>query len=195
MAIVTFNKIVKAFKDISDAHYQVNSFGIGDVWEIATSGTITYPLVWAVPQDSTLNGKIYSSNFTLVFMDLVHKDERNENEVLSDMELVAMDFVAQLQKPDYDFDFKPESISFKRFTERFDDEVSGVAVDITIRVPYIFDRCAIPSSVVNTESQSTSGYVTIIDINGQFITTVNAGGTYTVPCGLLAENNNQLYAD
>lgn len=149
LSFVTYNQIVDAFEDIATAHRQVNTFGIGDVWEVATSGTVNYPMVWAVPQDGELSNKVYNSNWTLIFMDLVHKDEHDENEVMSDMEQVALDFIAQLLNPEYAFDFKADGITFKRFTERFDDEVTGVAIDITIRVPFIFDRCAIPASIIN----------------------------------------------
>lgn len=179
---VTYNKILKAFNDIATAHYQINSYGVGDVWDITTSGTINYPLCYVVPQDGSLSGKYYNSNFTIIFMDLTHKDLSDADDVTNDMELVAMDFIAQLQKPTYDFLFKPDNVPFKRFTERFDDEVTGVAIDITIQVPYIYDRCAIPASLINVsngESPACSP-VSIVNQLGTLITTVASGGTYQV---------------
>lgn len=148
--MVTFNQINKSFKDFADAHYQVNSYGLGDVHEIAASGVVNYPLMWVIPQDSTLtdNAKVYESTFTIAFMDLVAKDERNENDVLSDMELIAFDFITQFQKPDYEWAFNPDGISIKRFTERFEDMVSGVAFDVSLRIPFVYDRCAIPASTI-----------------------------------------------
>ena len=188
LSFVSYNQIVDAFEDISTAHYQVNTFGIGDVWEVATSGTVQYPMVWAVPQDGQLSNKVYNSNWTLIFMDLVHKDEHDENEVMSDMEQVALDYIAQLQKPEYGFDFKADGISFKRFTERFDDEVTGVAIDITIRVPFIFNRCAIPASVItvgdstggSSGSSGTCADVSILNQLGTLIASVASGGSYSV---------------
>ena len=148
MAVVTYNNILKSFEDISTAHKQVNTHGCGSEWDIATSGTVNYPMCWVVPTDSSLTGKIYNSNFTLIFMDLVHKDVRDVDEVTSDMELIAQDYIAQLLDPQYDFDFKADNIPFRRFEDRFDDEVAGVAIDITIRTTYVYDRCAIPAGSI-----------------------------------------------
>lgn len=179
----TYNQIVKAFNDIASAHYQVNSFGVGDSWDMATSGTTQYPLVWALPNDGSLSGKTYSSNWTLIFMDLQHADGGDVDDITSDMELVALDFIAQLQKPSYDFDFKAEGISFKRFNERFDDLVAGVAIDISINVPFTFDRCSIPSSLVNVSNGTGAcAGVTITDSLGVYITTVASGGSYQESC-------------
>lgn len=142
--MVTFNQINKAFNDIAVAHRQINTYGIGDIWEIATSGTIRYPMMWAVPQDGRIEKNIYVSSWQLLFIDLVGNGEVNENDVISDMEQIAFDVVALLQDPDYDFDFKGEGIVVQRFTERFDDMVSGVSIKIEIRVPFASDRCAVP---------------------------------------------------
>lgn len=175
----TFNQINKAFNDIAVEHKQINTYGIGDIWEIATSGTINYPMMWAQPTDSRLEQNVYVSSFTLIFMDIVHKDESNENEVLSDMEQVALDVVALLKNNNYDFDFKAENISFKRFTERFLDYVSGVAIDIEIRVPYFADRCAVPTTTTDVGSESF--FVTIVNaVTGATIATLSPPDTYSV---------------
>jgi hypothetical protein len=50
-------------------------------------------------------------------MDLVHKDQRNELEVLSDQLQIGTDVVAQLRAPLYeDFFYVGESVSFEDFT-------------------------------------------------------------------------------
>lgn len=144
----TYNQIIKTFKDIADAHKQVNSFGVGESWDLATSGTTQYPLVWAIPQDSLLEERVFNSNWTLIFMDLQHADLSDVEEIISDQEQIALDFVAQLLKPNYKFDFKIGSMPFKRFNERFEDSVAGVAIDITIRSIFTYDRCAIPASTI-----------------------------------------------
>lgn len=175
----TFNQINKAFNDIAVAHKQINTYGIGDIWEIATSGTIRYPLMWAVPQTSTLEKNVYVSKWKLIFMDLVSKGEQNENDVLSDMELVALDVVALLQDPDYLFDFDPTGITLERFTEKFYDEVSGVTIDISIKIDYTSDKCAVPQSGLTIGTGSN--FVSIINaITGATITTVNSPGSYSV---------------
>jgi len=142
----TFNQINKAFNNIAVAHKQINTYGMGDIWEIATSGDVQYPMMWAKPEDGSLEDNVYVSNWSLIFMDIVDNGERNENDVLSDMELVALDVVALLKDPDYDFDFDYVGATIERFTERFKDKVAGVVLRIGIRVPFTADRCQVPQS-------------------------------------------------
>jgi len=78
-------------------------------------------------------------------MDLVHKDERNELEVLSDTLQMATDVVAQLRNPIYeDWFIVGDNVTFEDFTERFNDEVSGYKIDISLILSEQFNLCALP---------------------------------------------------
>ena len=174
----TFNEINKAFNNIAIAHKQINTYGIGDIWEIATSGDVRYPLMWAKPENGSLETNIYVSNWTLIFMDLVDNGERNENDVLSDMEQVALDVVALLRDPLYEFDFNYEGATIERFTERFEDKVSGVLLRIGIRIPYTSDRCQVPQSGLtitggggSTGGGSVEDITYNVNVNGALIST------------------------
>lgn len=146
--MITYNQINDAFNTIATAHKQINTYGIGDIWEIATSGTIRYPLMWAKPESGSVEGKTYVSKFKIILMDLVHKGESNENDVISDMEQVALDVIAVLKDSNYAFELLSENIPLERFTEKFYDEVAGVTIDISLRIPFNADRCAIPTSTI-----------------------------------------------
>lgn len=176
--MVTFNQINKAFNNIAVAHKQINTYGIGDIWEIATSGDIRYPMMWAKPENGRLETNIYVSSWTLIFMDLVDNGERNENDVLSDQELIALDVVALLKDHEYEFEFDYTGASIERFTERFKDKVAGVLLRIDIRVPFTADRCQVPQSglVITGGQISPCEGVTITD-NGSIVS-VESGGSY-----------------
>lgn len=175
----TFNQIITAFQTIATAHKQINTFGVGDIWEIETSGTITYPLMWAQPDISRVEENVFVSSWKLLFMDIIHKDERNENDVLSDMELVALDIIAQLQSPSYEFDFNANGIILERFTERFTDYVGGVMINVELRIPYNADRCAIPSSTITTGT-NTNVVLIVNAVTGATIASLVAPTTYQV---------------
>lgn len=175
----TFNQIITAFQTIATAHKQINTFGVGDIWEIETSGTITYPLMWAQPDISRVEENVFVSSWKLLFMDIIHKDERNENDVLSDMELVALDIIAQLQAPSYEFDFNANGITLERFTERFTDYVGGVMINVELRIPYNADRCAIPSSTITTGT-NTNLVLIVNAVTGATIASLVAPTTYQV---------------
>lgn len=157
-------------------HEQIMSFGEGDVWEIGVSNTIykqplwaipaaensvAYPLMWVVPNGFTTKGTTdgpweAQTKYSLVFADIIFEDKSNEQDVLSDMQQVAFDIIAQLkgignESQNYgtgdNFELDPQ-ITFTNFTEKFDDLTAGWKVDIMIRVNFLADRCAVPSTFV-----------------------------------------------
>lgn len=157
--MVTFNQINKAFNNIAVAHKQINTYGIGDIWEIASSGDVQYPMMWAKPENGRLEPNMFVSSWSLILMDIVTSGERNENDVLSDMELVALDVVALLKDNEYDFVFDYNGATLERFTERFEDKVAGCLLRIDIRIPFTADRCQVPQSglVITGSGGSTGG--------------------------------------
>lgn len=181
----TFNQINKAFNNIAVAHKQINTYGIGDIWEIATSGTVQYPLMWAKPENGRLETSLYISSWTLIFMDLVDSGERNENDVISDMELIALDVVALLRDNSYEFKFDYSGATIERFTERFEDKVAGVLLRIDLAIPYTADRCQVPQSGLTiTGSAGTSTLcsdATVQSSAAAYSATVASGGTLVLP--------------
>ena len=141
----TLNQINELLEGIATAHQQINSYGIGDLYDLVANGAVTYPLMFTVINPGQIQGKQMSLNLSLLFMDLVHKDQRNELEVLSDQLQIATDVVAQLRAPLYeDWFLVNESVSFEDFTERFNDEVAGYKIDITLNLSEQFNLCALP---------------------------------------------------
>jgi len=152
----TFNEVVKQIEDWSSAHKQINHFKLGDPWEFNTSGTTQFPAMLLQPQASSMTEKTFTYNFTAFFMDLVDNEERNENEVLSDMQLIALDFAAQLNHPDYEWEFDKSGSSMVPFTERFDEELSGWTIEVAIKIPFDYNRCQIPQTALNIPVSSSS---------------------------------------
>lgn len=147
----TLNQLVSSevgdLKKIADAHTQINSYGFGDPWEFAASGVTHYPAMFVVLNPAAVPTKVVEYNVSILFMDIPHRDESNETEVLSDMILVASDVYAQLQHPDYSFTVGGLP-TYEPFTENLGDLVAGIKMDITIRAPFENDRCAIPADEI-----------------------------------------------
>lgn len=143
----TLNQVNEILEGIANAHQQINSYGIGDLYDLVANGAVTYPLMFTVINPSTINGNRMSLNLSLLFMDLVHKDQRNELEVLSDTLQMGTDVVAQLRAPIYeDWFIVGDSVSFEDFTERFNDEVAGYKIDLTLNLSEQFNLCSLPIS-------------------------------------------------
>lgn len=193
---MTLNQIVQQLQQIANNHLQVKTWGFGDIWEIASSGDIQYPLNWVTLEgvDVSTSAKTETYKFSLLFMDAVKNGEINEQEVLSDQLSIAKDFLAQLKHPSYDWNFQDNVSTLEDFTERFVDSVSGWKMNIAFVLPFTSDRCAMPY-VGNVSPSSVCPVVTIYDSNGAILTTVSAGGSYVVTGGGGAAGTYQIFVN
>lgn len=191
---MTLNQILTQLEQIAQNHKQINTYGQGDIWEINTSGDVQYPLMWVVLEDSEISGRVQTMNFSFIFCDVVINGMVNEQEVLSDQLEIAKDVIAQLQHPSYTWNFKADGVALQDFTERFTDSVSGWTVKVSLEVPFSFDRCAMPYEG-NVSTNMVCPSVTIFDSNGNILTTVSAGGSYTVTGGGGAGGTINVYLD
>ena len=152
--ILTYNQIIEQFRVFANLHKQVQNFGNGDLWEIVEHNQLAdfnYPLFWVADQPATLGDGTFTWNFNIMAMDLVNKDETNENDVKSDMCQVLLDAVAYFEQQNVSSSF----IDWKRinlvrgstlnsFTERFEDELTGFGMNIGFKMPFAYDNCDIP---------------------------------------------------
>jgi len=177
----TLNQVNELLEGIATAHQQINSYGIGDLWEIVANGAVTYPLMFTVINQSSLNGKILNLNISLLFMDLVHKDESNELDVSSDMLQVGTDVIAQLRSPLYeDWFLVGDSVSLDDFTERFNDEVTGWKVDLSLQISEQFNLCSLPI-VGAPEGPSGCSPSLVQNSDLSYLVYVASGSTLTLP--------------
>ena len=84
-------------------------------------------------------------------MDLVNKDESNENDVKSDMCQVLLDTVGYFeQKANTTNNVDWLKVNLVRsgtltsFTERFEDELTGWGMNIGFKMPFSYNKCSIP---------------------------------------------------
>ena len=141
---MTIKKVKKLLNNLATDHKQINDFGWGDVWEIGESKSITYPLMYCTIQNSNVSGKTFNLSLSIIFADLVFEDEKNEDDVISDQMLICQDIIAQLRSDTFDFTLS-QSVNVNFFTERLSDLVAGVQATISLALPYVADRCAVPS--------------------------------------------------
>lgn len=141
---MTIKEVKKLLNNLAIDHKQINDFGWGDVWEIGESKSITYPLMYCTIQNSNVSGKTFNLSLSIIFADLVFEDEKNEDDVISDQMLICQDIIAQLRSDTFDFTLG-QSVNVNFFTERLSDLVAGVQATISLALPYVADRCAVPS--------------------------------------------------
>lgn len=179
--MITLNQIIKNLNNIASAHYQINSFGNGSVIEFATSGITNYPAMWVDYEPPQLQGNAFQNVLRIYIMDRLIKGKKNELELFSDIQQICLDIIAQLNSTIYGWKLVSDNITLNPFSEpRFDDEDAGYYFDVTLKVPFTFDRCQIPFDSNITNPSVSSGLVTIVNQNGTVITTLKGGETYTV---------------
>jgi hypothetical protein len=146
---MTLNQIVKELTTIGNQHEQINFVYFGDVWERLSNGEVTYPAMFMTLTGASFGAKEIAYSFSLYFMDRMLMEETNETEVLSDMTQVAGDIVAQLRYPE-DYSIVTwtlnQNLPITFYTEEDPDLLAGVKLDITLSLPFINNRCQVPSN-------------------------------------------------
>ena len=145
---VTLNQIYALFRKIGNDNSFIQTTTIGDIFEVDLVET-TYPLMHVGTESANYDTSTLTYNFQVLVMDLVKKDESNEEDVLSDMLQVIGDVLSVLLNSDYDTDYidfrhaiqVQESISCEPFTERFDNEVTGWTASVSIVVDFDASSC------------------------------------------------------
>ena len=141
---MTLKEVRSLLNSLATDHKQINDFGWGDVWELGESQSITYPLMYCTIQNSNVTGKTFNLSLSILFCDLVFGDNKNEDDVISDQMLICQDIIAQLRSDTFEFTLG-NSVNVNFFNERLSDLVAGVQANITLALPYVADRCAVPS--------------------------------------------------
>lgn len=158
--MTTLNQAITILNNIASAHYQIKSFGKGSVQEFATSGTTDYPAMWVDYEASRIQGREFIQVLRVYIADRLIKGKKNELDVLSDVQQVCMDVIAQLNSGIYTFKIVSDSITLFPFSEpRFDDEDAGYYFDITLKMSFDFNRCQIPfnSTITNPSIEPGGG--------------------------------------
>jgi hypothetical protein len=145
---VTLNMLYDLFRKIGNDSLIIKTTTIGDIFEVDLVET-TYPLLHIATNTATYTPHELTYNFQFIAMDLVKKDESNEEEVLSDMLQVIGDIFSELKNSDFNTDYEDfrhnirieDNISCEPFTERFDNEVSGWTAAISIKVSFDASAC------------------------------------------------------
>ncbi len=143
---MTLNNIVQTITNLANAHQQIKSVYFGDLADYLSRGSDNvYPSLYFDLTGGNIAERSLVLNFSLYFFDRMLHEETNETEVLSDMLEVCQDIIAQLRSQSFEFD-EGLSATLNFFTEDTPDLLAGVRADITLDLPFLANRCVVPSS-------------------------------------------------
>lgn len=152
--MLTLNQIVRRIKTIALNQKQIKNFYFGSVTDFLNDKTTRYASAFLQDQPGNIDpaGKTVTYLFKMYFLDLENVSEdtqANTLDVQSDMVQVAADIVAEIDFHGFDDWMVLGASNFVLVREEFEDFVAGVAIDITIQVPYDKDICAVPNIIQN----------------------------------------------
>lgn len=143
---MTLNQLVKTITNLANAHKQIKSVYFGDLSDYLSRGTENiYPSLFFDLSGGSVGEKNVTLNFSLYFFDRMLPEDTNETEVLSDQLEICQDIIAQLRYNNFEFD-EGLSATLNFFTEDTPDLLAGVRADISIELPYLANRCVVPTT-------------------------------------------------
>ena len=179
--MVTLNQVITNLSNIASAHYQLKSFGNGSIQEFATSGTTNYPAMWVDYESPQVRGRDYLHVLRIYVADRLIKGKKNEQDVLSDIQQICLDIIAQAQSKIYGWVLVSDNISLNLFSEpRFGDEDAGYYFDLTLKVPFEYNRCQIPFTAAITNpsqyppSTGGAGGTIYVYVDGTLVSTTSS---------------------
>lgn len=157
--IITLNQLLKLMKNFSVAHPQLNDFGFGQTADIGTTRKMDFGYMWVTFENDSIfvispnKSIVPQMNFTILFVDKIN-DQKNDNdavgedsnngqEVLSDMFLVAQDFVTEIVATwsQYGVLIEGDVPAFP-LQDETDDKANGWGIRMSLKMKYV--NCDIP---------------------------------------------------
>lgn len=149
----TYFKVIDDLQEAAIAEPFVNKVTQGDITEIDLNRSNIYPLCHLQVQNASINANTITVDVGVILMDLVDisKEENtselrgnnNEIDVLNTQLAVAGRLHAVLErKSDYRHSYQLDTpFTCEFFTERFENNLAGVAASFTVTMPNTMTSC------------------------------------------------------
>ena len=146
-------KLTDAIKAELESNALINQVTFGDLFEVDLLKQNIFPLAHVGMSGATMSDGVAYVQMSILFLDIVDevKDEQtdqfygndNENYVLNSMFAAATKTVNALRRGDlYGQLFQiEEDVVLEFFSERFEDKLAGVGIDITVAIPNTLETC------------------------------------------------------
>ena len=150
--MLTLNQIIDQIKTLANAHYQIAEVGVGTIAELQSKPDREYPLLWLSNEGGTLDNNYKVDNIRLTMFGRVtvgdegQDDDASELEVLSDMQLILLDFLNYFHQNHGQEYVTDKSNTLEHFTERTNDRTAGYSTVLELKQFYDWNKCQIPQS-------------------------------------------------
>ena len=150
--MLTLNQIHAQIVSLANAHYQIAEVGMGTIAELQGKPDRLYPLLWLSNEGGSLEDNYKVDNIRLTMFGRViageegQDDDASEIEVLSDMQLILLDFLNYFHQQHGQEYVTDKAATLEHFTERTNDRTAGYSCVLELKQFYDWNKCQIPQS-------------------------------------------------
>jgi hypothetical protein len=130
-------EIIKKLKDAFIEEPFVNTVTDGDIFDVDLAKQTIFPLSHIIMNQATHQGNVISFNFSILLMDIINqKQDSNKQDIWNTQMAVATRVLDRLNRGDLRDDFweLTGNPTYEFFTERFENDLAGVAITFDILV-------------------------------------------------------------
>lgn len=150
--MLTLNQIHAQIVTLANAHFQIAEVGMGTIAELQGKPDRLYPLLWLSNEGGSLEDNYKVDNIRLTMFGRVivgeegQDDDASEIEVLSDMQLILLDFLNYFHQQHGQEYVTDKAATLEHFTERTNDRTAGYSCVLELKQFYDWNKCQIPES-------------------------------------------------
>lgn len=133
--MITQKSLHNLFKQISEKHIFIKSFGYGEIEDIEPfiSMNKLYPMMWVSLNQVVVSGGMINREYNIVVADLLLNGRENYLDIQSQTEETCLDILNILnQNGQNTFEIQNQPI-LTPFTERFSETLAGHTLNVTIQ--------------------------------------------------------------
>lgn len=144
--MLTLNQIKQRLITFFNNHSQINTVIYADDFDFAAYPDIIYKVVHIQAVNSIIRGSEIIHQFKLMIADIEDPNNQgSEDDIFSDCELIANDFLAYFGDDDYPDFLMDTNTTYQRFSESNTDRTAGVVFTANVRQTREINPCTIPT--------------------------------------------------
>ena len=176
----SYRTVIKDYQTFADLHYQINSFGFGDVEQL-TNDVITkkepkYPRMYVLPETTHFHTGHIHIGWKIYFMDKLNNDISNLQDVMSDQLEIAKDLFSKMYLSEYEADWGATVEPYYEATETI---LAGWVLNMHFTQKFDYNRCVLPELPFVEPSPTPSPTASPIPVSPTPTPTLTPTGTVT----------------
>ena len=194
----SYRTLIERLRQFADGHYIIQKFYHGQIDAADLDKEPRYPMMHVLPVDIRASEGTLDYALEIRFADIGRDKEIKtdyQKEIISDMSRIALSLISEIENGEVLFGEDAEIVDKQAtiipFIEEFTHVLTGVQLNVTIRLPFNWSACDIPAdySPNITDNPTTGsgiltkigiyndgdfvGYTSFVDFSDDFDVTVN----------------------